>query len=101
MAGGGGFEEILQVSFVCKFGLVSLSGCFRREGIRPTLELETKNGAILADEDLVSMLFPMGSMHAEELKATILKRTLPPLLDRYDEACVQNGTGMLRRHGKM
>lgn len=64
----------------------------RREGIKPSLELETKNGAILAEEDLVSMLFPAGSVQAEELKATITKRSLPPLVDRYEEACHQTNT---------
>lgn len=58
------------------------------------MELATRNGAILADEDLVSMLFPLGSTLAEELKATILKKSLPPLLDRYEEACVQTKTSM-------
>lgn len=57
--------------------------------MKPSLELETKNGAILAEEDLLSMLFPIGSTQAEELKATILKRSLPPLTERYEEACIQ------------
>lgn len=66
----------------------------RREGIKPLLELETKNGAILAEEDLLSMLFPIGTTQAEELNATILKRSLPPLIDRYEEACVQIQSSM-------
>lgn len=67
----------------------------RREGVKPSLELETKNGAILAEEDLVGMLFPTGSVQAEELKATITKKSLPPLIDRYEEACHQANTSML------
>lgn len=65
----------------------------RREGVKPVLELETKNGAILADDDLVSMLFCGGSNQAEELQAKVIKRNLAPLSDRYEEACVHLNIG--------
>lgn len=65
----------------------------RREGVKPILELETKNGAILADDDLVSMLFSAGSNQAEELQANVIKTKLAPLADRYEEACVHMNLG--------
>lgn len=55
--------------------------------MKPTLELETKNGAILADDDLVSILFTTGSTQAEEVQATIVHSNLPSLNERYKDAC--------------
>ncbi|CAH0548154.1 unnamed protein product [Brassicogethes aeneus] len=63
-----------------------------KEYMRPTLELETKSGAILADDDLLSLLFPMGSMQAEQVEARVLKWSLPPLIDRYRESCAHMET---------
>lgn len=61
--------------------------------MKPTLELETKSGAVLADEDLLSLLFPMGAMQAEPVEARVLRWSLPPLIDRYVESCAHMETG--------
>ncbi|XP_008200216.1 tonsoku-like protein isoform X2 [Tribolium castaneum] len=63
----------------------------KKQYIVPTLELETKNGAVLADDDPISLLFPMGGTQAEEVEARIVKSNLPPLIDRYKEACQDMG----------
>ena len=65
----------------------------RKEYMVPTLELETKNGAILADDDPISVLFPMGATQAEEVEARIVKWNVPPLIDRFKEACQDMGIG--------
>lgn len=62
----------------------------------PLLELQTKNGALLANDDLLSLLFPMGSYQAEEVEAKIIKWNLMPLLDRYKDACQDLELGMLK-----
>ncbi|KAK4876754.1 hypothetical protein RN001_009260 [Aquatica leii] len=59
----------------------------RKECMKPDLELETKNGAILADEDLISVLFSAGVTHGEEVEARIVKCNVLPLAERYSEAC--------------
>lgn len=60
---------------------------FRKEYMMPTLELESNSGAILADDDPLSLLFPMGTTHSEQLRAKIIKWSVPPLVERYREAC--------------
>uniref|UniRef100_A0A1Y1NAZ6 Tonsoku-like protein n=2 Tax=Photinus pyralis TaxID=7054 RepID=A0A1Y1NAZ6_PHOPY len=59
----------------------------RKECMKPDLELETKNGAVLADDDFISVLFSAGLSHAEEVEARITKWNLLPLSERYAEAC--------------
>lgn len=60
----------------------------KKEFMKPKLELECKNGAALAEDDYLSILFPNGSLQAEEVLAKVLKWNLPPLIERYKEACV-------------
>lgn len=60
----------------------------------PILELETKNGALLANDDLLSLLFPMGAYQAEEIEARIIKYNIMPLVDRYKDACQDLELGM-------
>ncbi|KRT81298.1 Ankyrin repeat-containing protein [Oryctes borbonicus] len=59
----------------------------RKEGMTPVLELETKNGAVLAEDDNVSILFPLGVTLAEEINATVVKWNVPSFIQRYKEAC--------------
>lgn len=66
---------------------------FRKEGTKPQLELETTSGALLSDEDPLSLLFPLGALQAEPVIGKIVKMSLPPLVDRYKEACTQMDTG--------
>lgn len=61
--------------------------------MKPLLELETKNGAVLADDDFVCILFSMGQTQAEEVQAKILKWNTPPIADRYKEACENMNEG--------
>ncbi|XP_030749323.1 tonsoku-like protein isoform X2 [Sitophilus oryzae] len=58
-----------------------------KEYMKPTLELETVSGAVLADDDLLSLLFPMGSTQAEKVIAKVTEWSLPPLIDRYMDTC--------------
>ncbi|XP_076272195.1 tonsoku-like protein [Rhynchophorus ferrugineus] len=60
-----------------------------KEYMKPTLELETANGAVLADDDLLSLLFPMSSTQAEKVIAKVIEWSLPPLIERYKETCNQ------------
>lgn len=62
--------------------------------MKPTLELETLNGAVLADNDVISVLFPCGQLQTEELQAKIVQWNSLSLLERYQEACqnANNGT---------
>lgn len=55
--------------------------------MKPKLELESQNGAILADSDTISMLFPCGRLQPEELQAKILSWNSQSLSERYEEAC--------------
>jgi NF-kappa-B inhibitor-like protein 2 len=64
----------------------------KKEYMIPSLELETKNGAILADDDPISLLFPMGATQAEEVEARVVKWSVPPLIDRYRGACQDMST---------
>ncbi|KAK5642065.1 hypothetical protein RI129_008232 [Pyrocoelia pectoralis] len=63
----------------------------RKECMKPNLELETKNGAVLADDDFISVLFSAGLTLAEEVEARITKWNLLPLVERYVEACATEG----------
>lgn len=65
----------------------------RKECIKPTLELESQNGAVLAEDDLIIILFPMGTLQAEEVHAKVVKWNVPLLFDRYKEYCSIMGIG--------
>lgn len=68
---------------------------FRKECSKPTLELETTTGALLSDEDPLSLLFPLGATQAEPVVGRVVKLSLPPLVDRYREASIQMDTGKI------
>ncbi|KAF2902906.1 hypothetical protein ILUMI_03283 [Ignelater luminosus] len=59
----------------------------RKECVKPTLELETKNGAILAEDDFLNILFVHGANNVEEVEARIVKWNMPSLSERYEESC--------------
>ncbi|GJQ70821.1 hypothetical protein Trydic_g748 [Trypoxylus dichotomus] len=65
----------------------------RKEGMTPVLELETKNGAVLAEDDNISILFPLGVTLAEEINATIVRWNVPSFTQRYKEACIALNIG--------
>lgn len=67
----------------------------RKECIKPTLELETTNGAMLAEDDFVSILFSLNSPKAEEVIAKIISWNIPSILDRYKEACTVLNKGKI------
>lgn len=77
-----------DIIFTFKFTYI-----YRKEGTKPQLDLETTTGAILSDEDPLSLLFPLGAMKAEPVIGKIVKMSLPPLAERYKEACSQMDTG--------
>lgn len=52
------------------------------EGLQPSLSLLTRDGALLSDDDPV--LLVVGS---EEVMSTVISWNIPPLTDRYMEAC--------------
>uniref|UniRef100_A0A6P7GLY6 Tonsoku-like protein n=1 Tax=Diabrotica virgifera virgifera TaxID=50390 RepID=A0A6P7GLY6_DIAVI len=55
---------------------------------KPQLELETTTGALLSDEDPLSLLFPLGTTQAEPVVGKIVRRFETPLVDRYRDACL-------------
>lgn len=56
---------------------------------RPTLELETKNGAILSNNDLINVLFPFDAIESEIVNAKVIKWDLPPLINRYKQISME------------
>lgn len=62
------------------------------------LELETKNGAILGDDDFVNILFSSRTNQGEEVVARIVKSNLLPLFDRYLEVCLRSNTGTITKY---
>lgn len=68
---------------------------FRKEYTKPTLELETTSGALLSDEDPLSLLFPLGAVQAEPVVGRIVKLSLPSLVDRYKDICSHSSIGKL------
>lgn len=56
--------------------------CCSIEGLQPSLSLLTADGALLSDSDPV--LLVVGS---EEVMSTVISWNIPPLTDRYMEAC--------------
>ncbi|CAG9860437.1 unnamed protein product [Phyllotreta striolata] len=59
----------------------------KKEGSKPCLELETITGALLSNDDPLSLLFPLGSRQAEIIVGRISKFHVILLADRYREAC--------------
>lgn len=59
---------------------------YSKEGILPTLQLETRDGAILVNEDPLSIVF-LSPTQPEEVQSSVLNWNLPPLPERYLEAC--------------
>lgn len=62
--------------------------CCSIEGVQPSLNLLTSDGAILADEDPLSLV-----IGPAELQASITSWNLPPVGERYIECCSQLKTG--------
>lgn len=58
-------------------------------GLEPCLTLMTPDGAILTQDDPLSLVLGI-----PELQSNILKWNLPPLHERYLEACSQLNTSM-------
>jgi hypothetical protein len=56
--------------------------CCSIEGLQPSLSLLTRDGALLSDDDPV--LLVVGS---EEVMSSVISWNIPPLTDRYMEAC--------------
>ncbi|XP_022917423.2 tonsoku-like protein [Onthophagus taurus] len=63
----------------------------RKECMKPSLELQTKSGAILAEDDPINILFLLGSTQCEEIIGNVLKWNIQPILERYKESCVSLG----------
>lgn len=66
----------------------------KKEGVKPTLELETSNGAVLEENDSLSVLFPCGQLQAEEIQAKVLGYNTISLLERYEDACHTSKEGI-------
>nr|XP_023029689.1 tonsoku-like protein [Leptinotarsa decemlineata] len=64
----------------------------RKECSKPSLELETTTGALLSDDDPLTLLFPFGATKAEPVVGRIIEMSLPSLIDRYKEACTHAKT---------
>ncbi|KAL1517241.1 hypothetical protein ABEB36_001030 [Hypothenemus hampei] len=62
-----------------------------KQFIKPVLELETTNGAILDDNDSLGLLFPMGHSSAEKIVGKVVEWSLTSLLERYKETCHNMG----------
>jgi hypothetical protein len=63
--------------------------CCSVEGLQPSLNLFTRDGALLSEDDPV--LLVMGS---EEVLSTVISWNIPPLTDRYMEACQSLHSGI-------
>lgn len=61
--------------------------------MKPVLELETVDGVILVETDLLSLLFPMGRVQAERVVGKVTEWSLASVLERYKETCVNMGVG--------
>lgn len=85
--------RLLETHFYCTTKMLRCIFYFRKEGTKPQLELETTSGVFLSDEDPLSLLFPLGAVQAEPVIGKIVKMSLPPLAERYKEACSQMDTG--------
>lgn len=67
----------------------------KKQGVKPTLELETSNGAILEESDFLSVLFPYGQLQSDEIRAKIIGYSTVSLLECYEEVCLNSSEGML------
>lgn len=54
------------------------------------LSLSTEDGAILDENDPISIVIGKSEIHA-----TVLSWNLPPLVDRYEEVCASSNIGRL------
>jgi hypothetical protein len=64
--------------------------CCSFEGLQPSLSLLTKDGALLSEDDPI--LLVVGS---EEVVSTVISWNIPPLTDRYMEACRSLHSGII------
>ncbi|ROT76363.1 putative tonsoku-like protein-like [Penaeus vannamei] len=62
---------------------------YQLAGLRPHLTLTTQDGAVLDPNDPISLVLPM---EMSELQAQVTGWDLPPLPDRYSQACQALGT---------
>ncbi|ENN77089.1 hypothetical protein YQE_06424, partial [Dendroctonus ponderosae] len=62
-----------------------------KEFMKPVLELETVDGVILVENDLLSLLFPMGRVQAERVVGKVTEWSLASVLERYKETCANMG----------
>ncbi|XP_017786274.1 PREDICTED: tonsoku-like protein isoform X1 [Nicrophorus vespilloides] len=60
---------------------------YKKEAIKPVIELETNNGAMLCEDDLISILFPFGVTTSEEVLGKVIKWNIPPIQERYKDSC--------------
>ncbi|XP_044760156.1 tonsoku-like protein isoform X2 [Coccinella septempunctata] len=63
----------------------------KKEYVEPVLELKTKSGAELVDDDTIGTLF-ITDCQVVEVVAKVLKWNLPPIQERYKEACSDMNT---------
>lgn len=56
--------------------------CCSVEGLQPSLSLVTRDGALLSEDDPVSLV--IGS---EEVLSNVISWNIPPLTERYMDAC--------------
>ncbi|KAL3284735.1 hypothetical protein HHI36_018880 [Cryptolaemus montrouzieri] len=66
----------------------------KKEYVEPILELTTKSGAELVDDDLIGTLF-ITDTPVIEVNAKVLKWKLPHVRERYKEACLDMDTNPL------
>ncbi|XP_045464738.1 tonsoku-like protein isoform X2 [Harmonia axyridis] len=63
----------------------------KKEYVEPVLELTTQSGAELVDDDTIGTLF-ITDCQVVEVNAKVLKWNLPPIQERYKEACSDMST---------
>ncbi|XP_050301726.1 tonsoku-like protein isoform X2 [Anthonomus grandis grandis] len=62
-----------------------------KEFMKPVLELETVSGVILGDNDVLTLLFPMGGMQAEKVVGKVKEWSQASVFERYKETCNNMG----------
>ncbi|CAC5396682.1 NFKBIL2 [Mytilus coruscus] len=81
-------EKEKTISWLCQeAGQRYYSMC----GLRPLLTLSTKDGAFLANTDEISQVLSSN----EEVEGVVDSWDLPPLVDRYQQACTALNTGKI------
>lgn len=78
----------IAISFVCV--LILTIATFRAHGVRPTLTLQTKDGAILSNTDKINIVL---GADERELEGIVVDFDLPPLVERYNTACENASVG--------